>query len=159
MVIMREESEAARDLAWRPELRINLVRALSATSLALVTYLIALVADLSLPPNQSVVFFTIAPAAAVPATVLLAVRARAEQDEPLRAVTAGLAVACVGMVLQLAAFRVLSPGGGIFATTASGSAMLYLLWHLALLGGVFGATAGRPRTSRLPRSTCWIAKR
>ncbi len=143
-----DEPGRGRPVAARVESRINLLGLLAASSLALVAYLVALVLDVSPPPNLSVVFFTIAPATAIPAAVLLAVRARAEQDEALQGVTAGLTVACVGMLLQLAAYRGVSPGGGIFATSQSGSALLYLFWHVAFLGGVFGATFGRPRTIR-----------
>jgi serine phosphatase RsbU (regulator of sigma subunit)/anti-sigma regulatory factor (Ser/Thr protein kinase) len=132
----------------RPEMRINVLVTTVATSLALIAYLLALLADVSPPRNFSVVLFAIAPACAIPATMLLAVRARAEQDEPLRGVTSGLAIGCVAMVLQLFAFRTISPGGGIFATSLSGSALLYLMWHLALPSGVLAATIGRPRTAR-----------
>jgi uncharacterized protein YigA (DUF484 family) len=148
VVISLAEPERVREPGSRPELRINVLGTLAASSLALLAYLLALVLDLNPPPNLAIVFYTIAPAAAIPATVLLAVRARAEQDEPLRGVTAGLTIASVALVLQLAANRSVAPGGGIFETGVSASAILYLYWHLALLGGVAGATMGRPRTNR-----------
>ncbi len=119
-MISLADRERPRDRPPKPELQLNLLGTLAATSLALLAYLAALLAHLSLPSAFAVVLLAIAPACAIPATVLLAIRARAEQDEALRAVTAGLVIACVGMVLQLLAFRELSPGGGIFATRGSG---------------------------------------
>ena len=46
------------------------------------------------------------------------------------------------------AFRALSPGGGVFATSSAGSALLNLTWHLALPSGALAATSGRPRSAR-----------
>ncbi len=132
----------------RPELRVNLVGTLAATSLAFIAYLAALFSDVHLPEAFSGVLLAVAPACAIPATMLLAVRARAEQDESLRAVTAGLAVACVGMVLQLIAFRAVSPGGGVFATSSAGTALLFITWHAALPAGALASTLGRPRKLR-----------
>ncbi len=148
MVISLADRERPRDRPPKPELQLNLLGTLAATSLALLAYLIALLAHLSLPSGFAIVLLAVAPACAIPATVLMAIRARAEQDEALRAVTAGLVIACVGMVLQLFAFRALSPGGGIFATSSGGSALLNLTWHLALPAGALAATLGRPRSLR-----------
>jgi hypothetical protein len=148
VVISLADRERPRERPPKPELQLNLVGTLVATSVALLAYLAALLAHLSLPSGFAIVLLTIAPTCAVPATVLMAIRARAEQDEALRAVTAGLVIASFGMVLQLLAFRSLSPGGGIFATTNAGSALLSLTWHLALPAGALAATLGRPRASR-----------
>jgi serine phosphatase RsbU (regulator of sigma subunit)/anti-sigma regulatory factor (Ser/Thr protein kinase) len=148
VVISLAEREHLRDRPPKPELQLNLIGTLAATSLALLAYLAALLAHLSLPQGFAIVLLAVAPACAIPATVVMAIRARAEQDEALRAVTAGLVIADVGMVLQLIAFRGLSPGGGIFATTSTGSGLLNLTWHLALPSGALAATLGRPRSSR-----------
>ncbi len=148
MVISLAERERPRDRPPKPELQLNLLGTLAATSLALLAYLGALLAHLSLPHGFAIVLLALAPACAIPATVLMAIRARAEQDEALRAVTAGLVIADVGMVLQLIAFRGLSPGGGVFATDSTGSGLLSLTWHLALPSGALAATLGRPRSVR-----------
>ncbi len=148
MVISLADRERPRDRPPKPELQLNLLGTLAATSLALLAYLVALLAHLSLPHGFAIVLLALAPACAIPATVLMAIRARAEQDEALRAVTAGLIIADVGMVLQLFAFRGLSPGGGVFATTSTGSGLLNIMWHLALPSGALAATLGRPRSSR-----------
>jgi serine phosphatase RsbU (regulator of sigma subunit)/anti-sigma regulatory factor (Ser/Thr protein kinase) len=148
VVISLADAERSRDRPPKPELRINLLGTLAATSLALLAYLVAVLDNVSPLPTFAGVLFAVPPACAIPATVLLAVRARAEQDEALRAVTAGLVVACVGMVLQVSAFRPINPSGGVFRTTAAGSTLIYLAWHLGLPCGVLGATLGRPRSLR-----------
>ncbi len=148
MVNALAEREATRDRPPRPELRLNLIGTVLATTLALAVYFTALLGDWSIPHSFSGVLFAVAPVCAIPATVLLAVRARAEQDESLRAVTGGLAVACLGMVLQLLAFRPISTGGGVFGTSPAGSSLLYLMWHAALPAGALASTIGRPRRAR-----------
>jgi serine phosphatase RsbU (regulator of sigma subunit)/anti-sigma regulatory factor (Ser/Thr protein kinase) len=140
--------EPARERTPRPELRLNLLGTIGATSLAVLVYIGAQLSDLHLPHAFSGVLFAIAPACAIPATVLLAVRARAEQDIALRAVTAGLIIGCFGMILQLIAFRTISPGGGIFATSAAGTTLLFFLWHLSLPMSALASMLGRPRTVR-----------
>ena len=140
MVISLAGSERLRDRAPKPEIQLNLLGTLAATSLALLAYLGALLGHLSLPSGFAIVLLAIAPSCAIPATVLMAIRARAEQDEALRAVTAGLAVACVGMVLQLMAFRVdRVRAAGFSAPQTAGTALIYLLWHLALPAGALAA--------------------
>ncbi len=148
MVISLADRDRPRDRPPKPELQLNLLGTLAATSLALLAYFAALLAHLSLPSGFAIVLLALAPACAIPAAVLMTIRARAEQDEALRAVTAGLVISCVGMVLQLLAFRELSPGGGIFATSSSGTALLNLTWHLAFPAGALAATLGRPRSAR-----------
>jgi serine phosphatase RsbU (regulator of sigma subunit)/anti-sigma regulatory factor (Ser/Thr protein kinase) len=148
VVISLEDRERSRDRPPKPELRLNVLGTLAATSLALLAYFVAQVANVSPPPTFAGALLAIPPACAIPATVLLAVRARAEQDEALRAVTAGLVVGCVGMVLQVSSFPAISPGGGLFGTTPAGSTLIYLAWHLALPSGVLAATLGRPRSLR-----------
>lgn len=143
-----DEGDHVRARPLRPENRLNVLGALAATSLAFLAYFGALNWEVAPPPAFSGALFAIAPACAIPAAVLLAVRARAEQDEALRAVTAGLVIGCVAMVFQLLAFRPIDPGGGVFATTSTGSTSLYLLWHLALPAGALAATIGCPRRSR-----------
>jgi serine phosphatase RsbU (regulator of sigma subunit)/anti-sigma regulatory factor (Ser/Thr protein kinase) len=140
--------ETPRERAPRPELRLNLMGTVAATSLAVLAYIGALLANFDIPHNFSAVLFAIAPTCAIPATVLLAVRARAEQDEALRAVTAGLVIGCVGMILQLISFRVISPGGGIFGTSPAGTSLLFLLWHLSLPSSALASMLGRPRKLR-----------
>jgi serine phosphatase RsbU (regulator of sigma subunit)/anti-sigma regulatory factor (Ser/Thr protein kinase) len=140
--------ETPRERAPRPELRLNLMGTVAATSFAVLAYIAALLANFAIPHNFSGVLFAIAPSCAIPATVLLAVRARAEQDEALRAVTAGLVIGCVGMILQLISFRVISPGGGVFGTSAAGSSLLFLLWHLSLPASALASMLGRPRKLR-----------
>ncbi len=148
VAISLEDRARPRPRAPKPDMRLNLIGTLAATSLALLAYFAALLGNFSPPPTFAGVLFAIAPCCAIPATVLLSVRARAEQDEALRAVTAGLAVACVGMVLQLMAFRPIDSGGGVFGTSGAGAVLIYLFWHLALPAGVLAATIGRPRTGR-----------
>ncbi len=148
MVISLAERERPPDRSPKPDSRLNVLGTLAATSFALVAYFFALLVNFKPPPTFAGVLFTIAPACAIPATVLLAVRARAEQDDALRAVTAGLAIGCFAMVLQLTSFRPISPGGGVFNTSTAGSSMLYIVWHVALPAGVLAATIGRPRASR-----------
>ncbi|MCW2545856.1 MAG: Serine phosphatase RsbU, regulator of sigma subunit [Mycobacterium sp.] len=140
--------ESSRERAPRPELRLNLLGTIGATSLAVLVYVAAQLSDLNLPEAFSGVLFAIAPVCAIPATVLLAVRARAEQDVALRAVTAGLVIGCIGMILQLIAFRTISPGGGVFATSAAGTTLLFFLWHLSLPMSALASMLGRPRTVR-----------
>ncbi len=116
VVISLAERERARERPPKPELRLNLLGTLAATSLALLAYLAALLAHLSLPQTFAGVLFAVAPACAIPATVLLAVRARAEQDEALARRDGGS-----GHRLRRdgpAADRLsaaISPGGGVFA--------------------------------------------
>ena len=148
MVISLADRERPRDRQPKPDLRLNVLGVLAATSIALVAYFFALLVNFRPPPTFAGVLFTIAPAAAIPATVLLAVRARAEQDDALRAVTAGLTVGCFAMLLQLTSFRPISPGGGLFGTSTAGSSMLYVVWHVALPAGALAATIGRPRRTR-----------
>jgi serine phosphatase RsbU (regulator of sigma subunit)/anti-sigma regulatory factor (Ser/Thr protein kinase) len=148
VAIALAEREAHRERAPRPELRLNLLGTIAATSLAILVYIAALLSDLDLPEAFSGVLFAAAPICAIPATVLLAVRARAEQDESLRAVTAGLIISCFGMVLQLIAFRSISPGGGVFGTSSAGTALLFLFWHLTLPAGALASMIGRPRAAR-----------
>ena len=148
MVISLADRERPPARSPKPDSRLNVLGTLAATSLALVAYFFALLVNFKPPPTFAGVLFTIAPACAIPAAVLLAVRARAEQDDALRAVTAGLAIGCFAMVLQLTSFRPISPGGGIFDTSTAGSSMLYIVWHVALPAGVLAATIGRPRASR-----------
>jgi serine phosphatase RsbU (regulator of sigma subunit)/anti-sigma regulatory factor (Ser/Thr protein kinase) len=124
------------------------VGTIGATSLAVLVYVAAQLSNLDLPQAFSGVLFAVAPVCAIPATVLLAVRARAEQDIALRAVTAGLVIGCVGMILQLIAFRTISPGGGVFATSAAGTTLLFFLWHLSLPMSALASMLGRPRTVR-----------
>jgi serine phosphatase RsbU (regulator of sigma subunit)/anti-sigma regulatory factor (Ser/Thr protein kinase) len=140
--------ESARERPPRPELRLNLLGTVAATSLAVIAYIGALLANFDIPHNFAGVLFAVAPSCAIPATVLLAVRARAEQDEALRAVTAGLIIGCFGMILQLISFRVISPGGGIFATSSAGTSLLFLLWHLSLPASALASMLGRPRSLR-----------
>jgi hypothetical protein len=140
--------ENVRERAPRPELRLNLLGTVAATSVAVLAYIGALWLHLDIPHNFAGVLFAIAPSCAIPATVLLAVRARAELDEALRAVTAGLTIGCVGMILQLISFRVVSPGGGVFGTSAAGTALLFLLWHLSLPASALASMLGRPRSLR-----------
>jgi serine phosphatase RsbU (regulator of sigma subunit)/anti-sigma regulatory factor (Ser/Thr protein kinase) len=140
--------ESPRERAPRPELRLNLVGTIGATSLAVLVYVAAQLSNLDLPQAFSGVLFAVAPVCAIPATVLLAVRARAEQDIALRAVTAGLVIGCIGMILQLIAFRTISPGGGVFATSAAGTTLLFFLWHLSLPMSALASMLGRPRTVR-----------
>jgi serine phosphatase RsbU (regulator of sigma subunit)/anti-sigma regulatory factor (Ser/Thr protein kinase) len=148
VVIALGTRESPRERTPRPELRLNLMGTVAATSLAVLAYIAALLANFDIPHNFSGVLFAIAPSCAIPATVLLAVRARAEQDEALRAVTAGLVIGCVGMILQLISFRVISPGGGVFGTPAAGSSLLFLLWHLSLPASALASMLGRPRKLR-----------
>ena len=148
MVISLADRERPPGRQPKPDLRLNVLGVLAATSIALVAYFFALLVNFRPPPTFAGVLFTIAPACAIPATVLLSVRARAEQDDALRAVTGGLTVGCVAMVLQLTSFRPIDPGGGLFGTSTAGSSMLYVLWHVALPAGALAATIGRPRRNR-----------
>lgn len=85
------------------------------------------------------VFYSFAISGGVVATCLLVVRARAADDELLRWMAWGYAVAVVAMALQILAFPTISPEGGPLRTTSTGAAALYLMWHtvvpvFALLG-------------------------
>ena len=66
MVISLADRERPADRPPKPELQLNLLGTLAATSLALLAYLVALLAHLSLPHGFAIVLLTVAPACADP---------------------------------------------------------------------------------------------
>ena len=130
--------------APRPQTRLDVRGAVVASSAAAAVYLAALVSNMQLPRGFSAVLFTVTTTCALAATALLGMRANAEDDEPLRWATAGLAVACAAMVLQLISFPAVSGGGGIFASDGISSALEYLAWHLAPACGMLLGALGCP---------------
>jgi EAL domain-containing protein (putative c-di-GMP-specific phosphodiesterase class I) len=75
------------------------------------------------------VLYAFAIAGCTVATYLIAIRARAQDDERLRWMAWGYAIAGAAMALQILGFPTISPSGGPLGTTSSGAAALYLLWH------------------------------
>src|SRR4051794_28382408 len=104
--------------------RLPVVPVLIATLVGAVAYAGGLWLDVLPPPGFAVVPLTLAPAAAVVAALLLAMRARSEADPSLWWPVVGLLVASVAMTLQLIAFPAVSPGGGVFGAVPQGS-LLY----------------------------------
>jgi serine phosphatase RsbU (regulator of sigma subunit) len=134
----------------RPERRLDLYVAVAIGALASLAYAVALSFDVVPPRGLSVVFFAAAPISAAFAVVVIGMRWRAEADPALSWVSAGLAVGWFAMVLQLVSFPAVLPGGGPLGTSDQSSAALYLLFHLAFVGGALAGALGAPASWRLP---------
>ena len=140
-----------------PERRLNLYVALAVAALASALYVVALMLDFVPPRGLAVVFFAAAPINAAFALVVLAVRARAEDDAALGWFSAGLGVGWLAMTLQLISFPAVTPGGGPLGTSDQGSAALYLLFHVATAAGALAGALGAPTRWRLPFTTVGLA--
>ena len=143
---MADGPSAIDERTPRPDPRLDVVGVLGAAAAAAVAYVGALSADV-LPSNGfSVVLFAAAPLLALVALVVVAHRARAEQDPALGWFASGLAVSVLAMLLQLISFPAIAEGGGLLGTSGDGSSGLYLLFHLALaLGALLGGLSVSPR--------------
>ena len=100
------------------------------TAVACLVLLLALATRLESSPGVSVALFTLAPAGATVALVILGYCARAFDDVLLRWFAAGLTVAVTALLLQLISYPLVSVDGGPLGTSGSGSASLYVLFHL-----------------------------
>ena len=126
----------------RPQLRLSVWGAAAASLLAWVAFGLATLGSTVPQPGYAVLLFTLATVFATVAAALISARSRADGDDPLRWVGAGLVVGCLAMVLQLISFPAVTTGGGPFGTSAANSALLYLLFHWSL---VLFAAAGLAR--------------
>jgi GAF domain-containing protein len=125
-----------------PRLSFDLVGALVATAAAVIAYVVAVSLG-ELPPRPaSVLLFAAAPLCALVAAPVLLIRARRDGDQPLGWFGAGLAVCAFTLLLQLAGYPTVSATGGPLRTDGQSSALLYLLFHLALYGGAIAGAAG-----------------
>lgn len=126
--------------APRPDPRFNIYGGLGAAAAAALAYVAALSADVLPSRALSALFFSITPVFAAFALAVTVSRAREEDADDLAWAAAGITVAIWAMVLQILSFPAISDNGGIFGTSDSANAALYLLFHLAFgLGALFGA--------------------
>ena len=137
----------ARQRGVLPALSFDLLAGLVATLVAGSAYVLALSAGRLPGTPFSIILFTIAPVCGLLALPVLLGRGRAERDPALEWAGAGLAVACLALLLQLASYPTVVSGGGLLRTSNEGSALLYLMFHLwwyacCLAGGL---QAGRRR--------------
>ena len=139
--------------ASSPEPHVNLLAALAATFFAAVAYAVGV--STSFPPARgfAVVLFTVTPTCAIASAGLLALRARAEQDEGLRWTAVGLCIGSLAMVLHLISFHAVAAGGGVFGTQDQERACLFLAWHIAFPLGALAGALGAPSRWRRP----WLA--
>lgn len=132
-----------------PTSRFNIRAAVLATAGAAALYVLALAVNETPPVGVAGVMFVAPPACAVLALVVLRARRHSEPSLRLDWFSAGLTVATVGMVLQVASFPPLAPGGGFLRTGPSASGALYLLFHTAAaLGALLGALRAPRRWQR-----------
>jgi anti-sigma regulatory factor (Ser/Thr protein kinase) len=127
------------DRAPRPDPRVNAVAMVAAAAAAAAAYVAALSTSVLPARGFAVVLLTAAPVLAAVALPVFWCRAAAEGDAALRWFATGLAAGLPAMVLQLVSFPSVAPGGGVLSTSGTGSAGLYLTFHLAL---ALGALAG-----------------
>ena len=134
----------------RPEPRLNLTIALLAAAGAAMAYLAALYTDALPPRSITVALVASVPVSALVALVIVGSRAVAEDDPRLRWVGTGLGLSLAGLVLQLIAFPLVTPGGGPLRTSPDGVAALYLLFHVALAGCALAGALSAPLRWRTP---------
>ena len=140
-----------------PDLRVDGLLLLGAAGLATGLYVVALLFRVLPPAGLNVVFFGSAPLFAGVALLVAGARARADGDSKLAWVCAGLAVSTAAMALQLIAYPLVDPEGGLFGTTGDSSAALYLWFHLALALGAVAGALDVPIPVRLPAAAVGIA--
>lgn len=141
---MRTNAAPVPSRAPRPEARLDVVGALIATAAAAAAYLVALRMEYLPPAPASTVFFTVTPIAAAVALPVFLARARAERDEALAWFAVGLGATLVAMVLQLMAWPLIAPGGGLLQTSNDSTALLYVLFHQWVLLGALAGALGLP---------------
>ncbi len=129
---------------------MDLVGALLATGLAGAVYLLALSLDYLPSPGYGIILYAWTPACAAIAAAVLWTRSRAESDQAVRWVAAGVTGSLAAIVLQMISIPIVSPSGGPFATTGDGSTLLYLLFHWSLIGGALAGALDAPTRWRLP---------
>jgi serine phosphatase RsbU (regulator of sigma subunit) len=134
----------------RPDRRIDVYLLLAATFVAVAAYIGALLLEVLPPRGLTVAFFAATPIFAAFALAVLATRGRAEQDERLSWVSAGLAAGIVAMVLQVISFPAVAPDGGPLGTSDDSSAFLYLLFHLTFGAAAIAGALGAPIAWRVP---------
>ncbi|MEO8106819.1 MAG: GAF domain-containing SpoIIE family protein phosphatase [Actinomycetes bacterium] len=121
-----------------PVLRFNVLVGLAATSVAAASYL-AFLSVRTLPnPSVATIMFALSPIAALLALPVFINRARAERDNGIAWFSAGLALAALTLILQFISLPSIIGGRGPFGTNDQSNALLYLLFHGALICGVLG---------------------
>ncbi len=123
----------------RPVSRFHLYAGLAATTVATLAYVVFLSVRTLPPAGLAVVLFGAAPLCGLLALPVLLSRARAEADAAIQWFGLGLGLAVLAMVLQLVSFPAAMGGHGPLGTDDQGSALLYLLFHVALIVGAAGA--------------------
>jgi hypothetical protein len=150
-VVTSAGSVTARGMRARrplPRLSFDLAGALLATAVAVLAYVVAVSMGTPPPRQASVLFFAAAPLCALVALPVLVARSRRDGDQMLGWFAAGLGGCATALVLQLAGYPTVAAAGGLLGTSGQSSALLYLLFHVALYGGaIVGAlgAGGGPR--------------
>ena len=134
----------------RPAPHFNVRVAVLAAAAAAAFYVLVLLVNKRPPPAVAGVMFAATPACAALALAVLRARRRSEPSPRLDWFATGLVVAIVGMVLQVASFPALAPGGGLLGTSTSANGALFLLFHVATALGVLLGAARAPRRWRRP---------
>ena len=133
-----------------PAPHVNVRVAVLAAGAAAAFYVVAVFANEGPPPAVAGVIFAATPAFAALALAVIRARSRSEPSRALDWFATGLTVAIVAMVLQVASFPALAPGGGLLGTSTSANGALFLLFHVAAAGGMLLGAAGAPRSWQRP---------
>ena len=128
----------------RPQGRFNLLVGLAVAAVTGVAYVLALSARTLPNPPVAAVLFTLSPVMCLVAVVVYRSRARAVGDAALRWAASGLTVCFVALTLQFISFPMVAADGGVLATGVQSSAALYLLFHVALVGGALAGGLRAP---------------
>lgn len=136
--------------ATRPEGMTDAAWVVGSSVMAALSAIAAIAWSSSLPEFLPALPFVyvIATLSAGVATYLLAIRAAATADITNRWMAWAYALAGLAMGVQILGFPTIAPDGGIFGTTSSGAAGLYLVWHLTIPCFAILACCGDTRRSR-----------
>lgn len=137
----------------RPTGRLNTawIVGTSVAAGAAVTAALAVASDLpSFVPALPVIYL-LATTASFIATYLLAVRAAATDDDAQRWMAWAYGLTGLAMGIQILGFPTIAPDGGLFGTTSSGTASLYVFWHVIIAGFAVLASLPVSRGSRRAR--------
>ncbi len=152
-----DSAERIRQRGPLPELSFNVRAALASSAIAAAGCILTLSAGHLPTPASSITLFTAAPLCALLALPVVIERTRAEGDDALAWVAAGLTVATFALVLQLISFPTVGPGGGPLRTADEGGAQLYLSFHAWLYGSCLAGALGVPRRAARPVLVVGIA--
>jgi EAL domain-containing protein (putative c-di-GMP-specific phosphodiesterase class I) len=102
------------------------------------------------PSGAAPVFLALGAVCAALVAYLLAASARAVDDDRLRWMAAGSAVACTGLLLSILSLPTLFPADNPVSQTHDALAARYLIWHAALaVAAVLAVSGVRPTRGRL----------